>query len=495
MLLIYSISNEPINDISFRFIKNNFNLMIEAASQNQVPRLKETALFVIFLSIQNYPQIFSKNGDYMINELLDLITPVLNIDEFEKNNISRNNKMILDRCLTVIYNLSSLWKLYPFELYPKNNFDHLYKIVDTIFNLGISNNDQQLIVNSCEALNGLIFNSSLDILDKIVDIYKKSLEMIEQIKSYNYSQETCFYVQAGLCSIISTSLLKFQKQIYKSEHIIKEFSLKNYSILCDLLSENDNNRIWEEGILAFSSLINAVSKTNVKDELFTEDTIEKLISEFINKGLESKCDSVISATCFLIGNLFYFLRSKIPNLDQFWPDIYEKLSSLIVDNKSIKEYSPYVFKVIADIFNSINELDTNKPDLEVKLKELLISNYDMVNKLDLTIKKNIDFANTFYTYLCDVFGSYAKVSYEREQLYLLDKLAFYIWKLQPEINEQLILSFMRTARKFGEKCSRRNYPILNRHGVHRILKFGYENIEDMNTKRIIKETVDFLKSR
>ena len=126
----------------------------------------------------------------------------------------------------------------------------------------------------------------------------------------------------------------------------------------------------------------------------------------------------------------------------------------------------------------------------------------MVNKLDLTIKKNIDFANTFYTYLCDVFGSYAKVyydnndlSYEREQLYLLDKLAFYIWKLQPEINEQLILSFMRTARKFGEKCSRRNYPILNRHGVHRILKFGYENIEDMNTKRIIKETVDFLKSR
>ena len=88
ILMIYSIADEPLDETVGEFISNKFDLLIEASLPNQVPRLRETALFVIGLIIRNYPQIIAYvDSDKRINDIINSIEPTLRIEEAKQSNI------------------------------------------------------------------------------------------------------------------------------------------------------------------------------------------------------------------------------------------------------------------------------------------------------------------------------------------------------------------------------------------------------------------------
>ena len=80
--MIYSIADEPIDTNVCQFISDKYDTLIEASLSHQIPRLRETALFVIGLAIKNYPEIITKyDPNKRINDLINCMEASLRIDE------------------------------------------------------------------------------------------------------------------------------------------------------------------------------------------------------------------------------------------------------------------------------------------------------------------------------------------------------------------------------------------------------------------------------
>lgn len=501
--LIYTICENPTNEVVADFINNIFDILIESSMPNQVPKLRETAIFVLSVSIKNYNTIISHaNSDEKLNSIVDVVSKqISSIDEKEKEHLSSNNSHILISCTILLYNLSNVWKDNVYESRISAYFDQIYNISSQLFEIGIQNENELLIKNSAESLNNLIYSSTPDISNKLKEVYEETLKNIDSSNDLKCSQDLRNFIVSRLLSHLSTLLLKMRKSAKYNQNVIEEHAPKTLEVLYNLLGTKDIN-IYEEGLMAMSALINATCSNSFYVELFTQETFNRLITEFIYNGLTSMNVSVTNATCLLIGNLYYFLSSKMPDLIQAIPDIFDVLSSILLENKDLKASYPFVLKALADVFNYSDFSKGQKPELEPQLADLLKKLMDLSTSLDITNDEDLSFGNMFYTYLCQTFTGYARVYYDREdlqkerdQLFMLDKLSNYIWKLSPKIDADLIKSFVKTAKQFAENCSRRNNVILNRHSVHRVLKFGFENSRNQDMKREIKNTIDYLKSR
>lgn len=503
ILMIYSIAEEPTNDIVGQFIAHHFEKLLESTKPDQFPRLRETALFVIGLTIKNYPQIITQAGEYTdmrINQLIESIEPTLRLDEQQQSNISYDNRQIFIRYASIIYHLSAAWKNNQYDSHISQFFDKLYEIIGILFNFGIMNSDQMLLQNSSEALNQLIFNSTSNLLNKLEWLYQRTLNMLVKSKGVYCAQEIRFLIQSSFCSNISTLLLKLRR-LKGGFDVISKYTQQTITILYDILS-NRNTYIYEEALMAISALISATNQTDNYIEVFDPNSFHQLLSEFVKSGLTSLNSGVINATCLLIGNLFYFLSKRIPDLNQYIPVLFSTLTDIIMNNKDMRDAHPFILKAIADIFKHADPNIIKTDDLEIPLRELLTSIYGISVDLEISEKNDVEYGNLFYQYLTDAFCGYARVFYnpsdpqiERNQLFLLDKLATYIFKLNPKIKDNLYKSFMEAAREFANNCSRKNNVILNRHSVHRILKLGYENVKQPDLRKKLKEASDYLKSK
>lgn len=502
--MIYAIAGEPLSDNVGIFIAHHFETLLLATKPNQVPRLRETALFVISLIIKNYPKIITQAGEFTdkrINDIIDSIEPTLQLNDEEKNNISYDNRQIFIRYSNIISNLSYAWKANMYESHLDFYFDKFYLIYGSLFNFGIINGDHMLIRESGSALDCLIFNSTPKNLNKIDLLYSQTLEMLSKSKKFYCSQEIIFMIQSSLCSNIKTILLKLKNNPSKGKEIISQYVEQTLSILYDLLS-NRNTFIYEEGLYAISALICATNTDDSYIELFTPNTFERLMNEFVFQALKSGNEGVINAACLLIGNLFRFLSGKIPTLNNYIHNIFNTLVGLIMNNKEMRSIHPFILRAIANIFNFTKEGDESILQLEVPFRDLLTKIYDVSHELDITNKNDTEYGNLVYQYLSDGFCGYAKVFYnkdnieiEKKQLILLDNLAKFIYKLSPKISGDLYISFRKTALQFAQNCSRKNNAILNRNSIHRILKLAMENFPQRNIQDLFQHALCCLKSK
>ena len=504
--MIYSISDQPTNDCVGQFIGQNFEKLIELSAPNQVPRMRETVLFLIGLAIMNYPQIISQAGEYAdrrITAILTTFESTLNLDQESIKNLSYGNTQIFVRYTSIIYHLSSAWKNNIYESHLSSFFDKLYEIDGILFNYGILSESKLLIQNSSEALNQLIFNSTPDCVSKFDFIYANKLEQITKTKELTCKEEIRDLAQSSFISHLSTLLLKLRRNSRSGIDIIGKYAYQTLECLFEILDTNKSSCVYEEGLMAISAIVSATCSKDNYIEVFNPDTFNKLVTVYVQAGLSSVNEGVINATCLLVGNLFYFLSTKIPDLNQFIPAIFSTMAKTLLDNKNQKrDCHPFLFKAISDMFNSVDQAVLQVYNLEEPLRELLTSYYDVSTTLDILKTTDVEYGNLLYQYLTDAFGSYAKVFYnttdaqiERNQLFLLDKLANYIYKLNPKIDDNLYMSFGNTARQFASNCSRRNNVILNRHSIHRILKLGVDNCKTCELKRKLKETIEYLKSK
>ena len=100
---------------------------------------------------------------------------------------------IFSRFASIIYQLSSAWKHNLFESRISSFFDKFYEILGALFNYGISNDDQMLIQNSSEALNQLIFNCTSDLSPRLGELYKTTMDYLDQSKTVALAPEIRFF--------------------------------------------------------------------------------------------------------------------------------------------------------------------------------------------------------------------------------------------------------------------------------------------------------------
>lgn len=503
ILMIYTIIENQINEEVGIFISEYFDYIISCSEPTNVPRLRETAIFVLAVILINYPQVVSQiDPEKRMNQIIQLIHFSCEIDDQTIRNLSADDLKIISRFTMIIFYLSSICEENIYRSHYSDYFDELFNCIEMIFNIGIMHNNSELILNVSESLNNLIQNSCTDNYQKIYQIYGQTLDFLVSTMTnyFNVLPEVNQNMQSSFLSILSTILLQFRRNKMQDQINILEFAPATIEIVYELMS-NQVNDIDVEGLLVISSIINAAG-CEKSVELFSKEAFNILITEFINNALNSFVPKMIESACILIGSIYYNLSNRIPELSQIIPEIFDTLSSLILYHKELRESFPSILGAISDIFIYTNFTKSHPPDLEKQYGELIMKIMDQSKELDLTNEKDVDFGNQFYESLLNALTGYAKVyldkfdlDYQREQLFIFDKLSAYIWEMCPKINDSLSESFRETAKQFAQDCARRNSVIINRHSIHRILRFCYKNTRNSYLKKSIKETSDFMKTR
>lgn len=90
------------------------------------------------------------------------------------------------------------------------------------------------------------------------------------------------------------------------DEIITKYACKTLECLYAFLDTNKSNYVHEEWLLAIAALFSATNQSDCFIQIFDPGTFNKLVTVHVHAGLTSEDDGVISATCLLIGNLFYF---------------------------------------------------------------------------------------------------------------------------------------------------------------------------------------------
>lgn len=503
--MIYSICDKPILDHVGMFISQKFDLLLKAIEPENPPRLRETSLFVIAIVFKNYPEVLrkvdEKEADMRITHLIASIESTLVRDSQGAGNISYDNRQIYIQISRIIRNLASVWSNNTMESQIGKFFDDFYRFIGVFFNLGITHNDQMLINESSLALDSIIINSPPYVLNKIDWLYSKTLEMLIKSNSLLYSNEIKFVIQSCLCSNITKILTKLRKNPSKGKEIVVKYTEQTLSILYDFLS-NKNTLIYEEGLRAISALISATNIKDISIEIFTPDSFERLINEFIQQALLSQNENVINAACILISNLFLTLSNKIPILNNYIPVIFDTLSKLIMNHKEMRNTHSYILSAIAKMFNNSELRDDSIYQLELPYRQLLLNICNTSSELCLNNEDDVEYGNSFYRFLTEAFGGYAKVFYnssnadiEREQLLMLNNLAKAILVMNPKISIEVLEAFVKTARQFADNCTTKNNSVLNKNVIHKLIDLAISKSPNFNKGTEFKETKKYLYSK
>lgn len=487
---IYIISDQPFDLNVGLFISQFFNALLQAAKQEQVPRLRETSLFVISVVIKNYPQIITQAGeetDIRIGQLIDLIQQTLSKPE----NLTFDNWQTFIRFTKIISEINESLKETEIMV---NYFDQFYNIINFLFNFGISIGDQILIQDSNDSLNSLILNSSPSALVKFDELFQKTLEMLENSKEKRSSQLIHFCVQSSFLTNIKEMLTVLSRYPTIGKEIVRKYSMKTVEIIYELM-DNESTFLYEEGLNMISSLIFA---TSFDDEcvfqIFNPASLDKLINVFVFRGLNTENERDINSSCRVICYLFNFLSNKIPSLSNYVIPIFDFLNGLFRKSIPNLEVLQSILGAVANIVNKIDRIGS----LELPLRQL----FNDIFHHDFNFDDDTESANYFYIYLSDAVAGYAKLYYnnadlefEKVQLILIVNLAQNVFKLFPEIDDDLFVAFMNTANQFASKCSTNNIEMLNSPYVINMLNLGYEYVTQIELKEMFKNVIENIKNK
>ena len=174
-------------------------------------------------------------------------------------------------------------------------------------------------------------------------------------------------------------------------------------------------------------------------------------------------------------------------------------SVFFLNEKEMKDAYPFILDGVSSIFLNIDQKDENIEQLESTLYETILKLIDASNYIDITNENEIEYYNLFYQYMCNVIRNYAKIFYcnnydkhEKEQLVLIDKLAFYVGKLIPKITDDLFKAFVLVVNEFASKCSKKNFNALKNKSIHIIFESGFENCSQQDLCEQMKEVDDFI---
>jgi hypothetical protein len=477
LLLLFCLSAEDGDPLTFKFIQANLGHLIEFCQRDDVPRIRETALYVLAMVLKSYKALFLDAAPQFSSETL--IPAILSLLHIETN----IHPVILSRYALIVFHLGQIWAeehpcwspLPPF-------FRHFVEIMKTIMSRPIENEYDILIYqNACEALNALIVNGSWKEGNLLRQLFQETLRELEESGRAIEADNVRYAVQARLCSNLTSLTVAIGKDMANDE--------LHQAVGCVFhILEQRNPVIYEEAVMSLASLY-----LKLYDE-FLPDELDQMLS-IVRDGLNSGSPGVINSASILLADLYHWSGKQF--VEQF-PEFLELEVGLLCSHDEMRQIHPFLIKAIAEMFEGVGD-GRVLAEYETQLFDLM----KMVRAVSIDPKSHSDmqYADYLFEYLTSLYRVFAKLFYpetngvpnfneviKKEKGYLLEfaELANVIWRLE-KLNGFVLFQFAEAARQFASKCSRRNNVVLNRRSVHKVLDIAQNDKQKLELQRKARE--------
>jgi hypothetical protein len=501
LLLVYCVSEgEPVRQEAVMYWLRDevFGVLLAACRDIEVPRIRETGLFVLGRLLGTYKillseRMYCQDPVRVINEVMSLL--VIDTDV---------PPIVLQRYATLLYNLAGIW--------PENNlhrplsgfFGQMIEILVQMINRPIHNQETLSVFSSaCESLNFVVMRTTPpDRKERALELLRETMMRLQHSFGMIESDDVRFSIQASLCGTL-TSLILVVADILE-EHDLNELIRLLFAIL-----QNQNSMIYEEALMTFTALYWR------RHQAFTDEQKVRLI-EIVDVALRSEQPGVINAGSILIGDMYYHMGTDEFLLARFG-SFFQLEFEVLMAHPEMKMIHPFVVKGIARMFEGVHRADEGtrtrvnviaefEPHLHGLMQALTRIALDPDNDADVT------YANSLFEYVCHLFEMYAKIyhanmdgqtgqtdmnvlSREREQLITMANLAALMANF-PELNEYVYVAYMKMTHAYGEHCSRKNNLILQRSVVIKVLNSCVRNPNlKPHLKDKAKKEICFLKCK
>jgi hypothetical protein len=511
LLLLYCISHGKGYPKAYTFVADALQPLFESCRHTDIPRVRETALFVLAMILKAFKGLFGGNphlGDRgMPADFVQGILDLLRLDE-------NLHPQILARYTLILYYLGQIWDedFSKFRSPLTQFFDPIVEILKNIMSRPISSeDDMQLYQSAWEALDTMIMHGPdpLRQTDTLKLLFKRTLRQLEATRTMIEMPHVRFGVQANLCSNLASLAL----QLGSSTNGIVEDELHEAIALVFQVLSQEHALIYEEAVMALAGLYVKLH------EKFSADELERMM-QIIAHSLINESPGVINSASVLLGDLFHFAG---PQLVDHFTEFFGREATLLRTHEDMRVIHPFVVKAIAEMFEGVVRADGNK-EVVAAYEQELFDLMKMVRQAPINPMNpsDLQYANNLFEYLAQLYRVFAKLFYPRltqgataeeqqqilarEKEYLVEMASFARvlemldrsrttvggdWK----ISEYVIHQYVEMVRQFGEHCTRKNNVILNNASVHRVLDIGQLPEQKQHLRRKCKDASVFLKGR
>jgi hypothetical protein len=473
-----------------RFLSQHILDVLAACRSDAIPRLKETALFVLAMILSHFPQVLTQHDlcddpEAAVQQIIDLVRP----DE-------PAHPMILLRYGLVVYEVADAWKddaaAYHSPL--PRFFEQLVGLLKGMLLRVLPLDErQQLYPQISEALNHVIvYGSDRQHVDLLHRLFVQTLDDLDSSR-HTFQQDTVrFVVQAHLSSNLTSLAIRLGRDVVDPD------LNRAVDVLFGILHQQ-NALIFEEALMTLAGLFLHLHDRFKHDQVLTMFRI----SHF---ALLSEAPDVIHSASILLQDLFHFAGAE--NADQFlgFLNIEEKL---LRDHPDLRQTHPFIIKAIAEMVEGVGKEEKNQ-ELIAPLEDRLFALMQLVRAVQIEGGKKDDneYANSLFEALAQLYRVFAVLYYplrggdtnqdllNKEKAYLNEMAAFAtaVNKLK-KVSEPLLRQFIHMARAFADHCSRRNNVALNRAAVHSVLGRYVKSCYKPKIKKLAKEAISYLKSK
>jgi hypothetical protein len=491
LLLLYCVSHGPGHPELHGFVRDVLPLVFDACKRVEVPRIRETALFVLAMIIDAFKSII-KNEELPVppSEFVRRVLDLLKLDGDPHPNI-------LHRYTTILCYLAGVWpKLDPVQVNFRSPlpqfFEPIVNILKGIMSRPIRNEkDLQLYQSASESLNQVIRDGTTSKQTSLLkSLFAQTMMDLENARHDIEADNVCFAVQANLCSNLTWLTLQLGSSGFNDDELHGAIKF-----LFGVLGQRDT-LIYEEALMAVSSLYIHLHDRFVHGELV-------MSIAFVKEALASGCPGVINSASLLLGDLFHFDGRSF--LAEFH-ELFMAEATLLREHEEMQVTHPFCVKAIAEMLEGV----VRHPDhveLVAEYEADVLALMKMVRAVPINAGDEADmqYANNLFENLAHLYRVFAKLFYPREQgqkalalekEYLLEMATFSarIVKITP-VSEPLLTQFVAMAEQFANYCTKKNNVVLNRASVHRVLDLGELPQYTLQVRQLCRNAIRKLKTR
>jgi hypothetical protein len=468
------------------FIGQQMPQVLAACLCQSVPRLVETALYVLAEILHNYPVVITRHRF--------CLDPALAIRQIMELFVLGDNThpVIISRYCLVLYFLVGAWvedrnmTKSPLPQFYGSFMSFLRQIMGRC--QGIAEL-MELYSDAAETLNRVIhvaMDSSATV-DEMRALFAQTLDDLEATRHGPEMDGVRFIMQALLCSNLSFLAMSLR-------HMNRDNDVHRAIFLLLELLRLPHQLLYEEALFSLTGLYRAASHVFEGDDILT-------ILSIIQFALTSESPGVIIAASGLLGELF---KSAGPALVDHFMTFLDLEEELLRSHEPMRDIHASIVKAITEMLEG---LDTDEQYLSVlsPLKRRIFALMQLLRgvALDVTKKEDLTYANELFESLIQLYRIFAKLYYpdtktitsheafaqERAILVEMSALATALKRLNNKIHENVLLEFILMVQIYATFCSRKNNIILNRSSVHDVLKLAKGERYHNKVRKLGKETL------
>jgi hypothetical protein len=457
VLLLYAMSESDGPEEVFDFLAEAMPPLLACCAADEVPRLQDTALFVLAQVLRHYRELFDRskrcqNPEAAVDQVLSVI-----------QRSPDSHPIILLRCAMVLEYLAALW-LSPLagHLSPlSGRIDDMLDLARGFLGRGIAcAADMDLYQTAAEALVCIIGAADRCLHEEnLLQLLEAILLELAESRTSIEEDSVKFVVQASLCGAMAAIAQKLGNSL-------PDGALIDCTDLLFSLFHMKNTLVYGEAVTALTGLHLHLANRFSQEQLI-------VMLDAIGEGLRSMSPEVINACASLLGAVFRL--QNVVLIDSFQP-CFEMAGTLLMENPEMRSIHPVLVNAIAQMFLGLVPVPSIAARIEGMrdpFMQLLRSVREV--PIDSSNHNDLEYGNRLFEFLANGYFAWICHFYPRdvaEQRAVLIEIAAFAAAVERmrAPSDHLLLNFCRLIGVLVPGCAPKNGAILHRRQIVDVLR-------------------------